>query len=212
MLDKLKHFGRREKEVHYTHEHVTDVLACRNYLIEVCRGLMLYGAPTYRLENIMMAASRRLGIEATYLYLPGCMVVSFQDSYATEVKLVKVNHGVDLGKFKDVVDVYKDVVHEPVLVNEGTERLKEIFGRKDKYDVWIRVLVFGLASVSVGPFAFGARPIDFPIIFLLGSLLGKSSLRVISGTCFLCSFLELFVASKHGLIGTENLLQYTHCH
>jgi hypothetical protein len=32
--------------------------------------------------------------------------------------------------------------------------------------------MYGLASATVGPFAFGARPIDMPIAFLLGSILG----------------------------------------
>jgi hypothetical protein len=34
------------------------------------------------------------------------------------------------------------------------------------------VFVYGLASATVGPFAFEARPIDMPVAFVLGSLLG----------------------------------------
>jgi uncharacterized membrane protein YjjP (DUF1212 family) len=44
--------------------------------------------------------------------------------------------------------------------------------KKNKYPVWLLILLHGLASTSVGPFAFGARPIDMPIAFLLGCLLG----------------------------------------
>ena len=40
------------------------------------------------------------------------------------------------------------------------------------------VLVYGLASATVGPFAFQARPIDMPIAFALGSLLGTLQLII----------------------------------
>jgi len=40
------------------------------------------------------------------------------------------------------------------------------------------VSMYGLASATVGPFAFGARPIDMPIAFFLGSILGTLQLVV----------------------------------
>jgi uncharacterized membrane protein YjjP (DUF1212 family) len=124
------------------------------------------------------------------------MLVSFEDSdtHTSEVKLVKENHGVDLGKFKDVFDVYKDVIHDVYSVNVATTQLDRIMGKKDKYNVWLRVLVFGLASVSVGPFAFGARPIDFPIIFLLGCLLGFLQLIVVPKSDQFQHVFEVFAA------------------
>lgn len=178
-VEKISHPGtvfkkpRLEDEIRIT-VHIAEVIARQKYLITLCRGLMLYGAPTHRLEEYMRASARVLQVDANFLYLPGCMIVSFDDpdTHTTEVKLVKENNGVDLGKFKDVFVVYKNVIHDVWGVDEASKELDEIFRKKDKHPVWLRVLVFGLASVAVGPFAFGARPIDFPIIFLLGCLLG----------------------------------------
>ncbi len=160
--------------------HIAEVLARQRYLLTLCRALMAYGAPTHRLEEYMRMSARVLQIEGQFLYLPGCMIVSFDDSnlHTTEVKLVKVSPGVDLGKFRDVFDIYKEVVHDLIGVEEAMQRLDEINKRPEKFNVWIKIIMYGLASAFVGPFAFGARPIDMPIAFVLGSVLGVLQLWV----------------------------------
>lgn len=119
-------------------------------------------------------SARVLEIEGSFLYLPGCMIVSFDDgaTHTTEVKLVRTGQGVDLGKLKDVHEIYKEVVHDVIGVDDAMPRLDQIMNRKPQYGPWAIVVVYGLASACVGPFAFGARPIDLPIAFFLGSLLG----------------------------------------
>ena len=184
-VDKIVHPGSVFKKTHVDDEirlnlEVAHILGRQQYLIKLCRGLMLYGAPTHRLEEYLKSSARVLQVDAHFLYLPSCMIISFDDPemHTTEVKLVRENQGVDLGKFKDVFLVYKNVIHGTWGMEEATKELDEIFDRKPKHPVWLRILVFGLASVAVGPFAFGARPIDFPIIFLLGCLLGILQLYI----------------------------------
>lgn len=128
----------------------------------------------------MRMSARVLEIDGQFLYIPGCMIVSFDDSatHTTEVKIVRTNQGVNLGKLRDVHEVYKEVVHDLIGVEEAVQRLDEINNRKDQYHPWVRVIVYGFASACVGPFAFGARPIDLPIAFLLGCLLGIMQLII----------------------------------
>jgi uncharacterized membrane protein YjjP (DUF1212 family) len=154
--------------------HIAQVLERQRYLLTLCRALMVYGAPTHRLEEYMRMSARVLQIEGQFLYLPGCMIVSFDDSdlHTTEVKLVKANQGVDLGKFRDTFDIYKEVVHDLIGVEEAMQRLNDIMKRPEKFNVWIKILMYGLASAFVGPFAFGARPVDMPVAFVLGCVLG----------------------------------------
>lgn len=160
--------------------HIAEVLARQRYLLKLCRALMVYGAPTHRLEEYMRMSARVLQIEGQFLYIPGCMIVSFDDSdlHTTEVKLVKANQGVDLGKFRDTHDIYKEVVHDLIGVEEAMQRLNEVMKRPEKFNVWIKILMYGLASAFVGPFAFGARPIDMPVAFVLGCILGLLQLWV----------------------------------
>ena len=200
-VDKIIHPGSVFKKTHPDDEigltmQVADILGRQQYLIKLCRGLMLYGAPTHRLEEYLKSSARVLQVDAHFLYLPSCMIISFDDLelHTTEVKLVRENQGVDLGKFKDVFLVYKNVIHNTWGPGEATKELDEIFDRKPKHPVWLRVLVFGLASVAVGPFAFGARPIDFPIIFLLGCVLGWLQLVVVPRSDQFQHVFEVFAA------------------
>ena len=122
----------------------------------------------------MRMSSRVLEIDGQFLYIPGCMLISFDDqsTHTTEVKIVRATQGVNLGKLRDTHEVYKEVVHDTIGVEEAMERLEEIIHKKDFYRPWFRVIIYGFASMCVGPFAFGARPIDMPVAFFLGCLLG----------------------------------------
>lgn len=95
------------------------------------------------------------------------MIISFDDTHThtTEVKIVRVPQGVDLGKLRDVHEIYKLVVHDLIGVDEAMSRLDAVVTRKHKYNRWVRVVTYGLAAVCVAPFAFQGRWIDMPIAF-----------------------------------------------
>ncbi|PSK60756.1 hypothetical protein B9Z65_906 [Elsinoe australis] len=163
----------KERQLRIT-VHIAETIARQRYLEKLCRALMEYGAPTHRLEEYMRMSARVLEIPLQVLYLPGSMIMSFDDpqTHTGQVRLVRTNQGLDLGKLRDVHELYKDVVHDRIGVEEATRRLQEITKRKQKFSKWLIILIYGFASASVGPFAFGARLIDLPIAFLLGSLVG----------------------------------------
>jgi uncharacterized membrane protein YjjP (DUF1212 family) len=146
----------------------------KTYLVNICRALMSYGAPTHRLEQYLTMSARVLQIESQFLYFPGFMLISFDDSstHTTEVKLVRSVQGVSLSKLRDTHQIYKEVVHDLIDVNEATARLKEVTERKDTYSPWTLVVVYGFASACVGPFAFSAGWSDLPVCFVMGCLVG----------------------------------------
>lgn len=146
----------------------------------MCKALMLYGARTHRLEEYMTATARAFEIEAQFLYISGCMFISFDDTttHTTEVKLVRLAQGIDPGKLKDVHRVYKEVIYDVISVEEATEQLDEVVAKKPKFYPWLRVLVFGLTSVTAAPFSFDARMIDLPLFFFFGCLVGFLQLLV----------------------------------
>ena len=214
----LSKFSKPRRDDEYKIKiHLAGTLARQNYLRRLCRALMMYGAPTHRLEEYMNMSARVLEIEAQFLYsksypctelepicmntankstVPGCMIVAFDDSsvHTSEVKLVRTAQGVDLGKLRDVHSIYKDVVHDRIGVEEASSRLEAIISRKAKFNVWLRVPVYGLASAMVGPFAFKARPIDLPFCFLLGCLLGWLQLVVSPGNELISNVFEIGAA------------------
>ncbi|KAJ5111545.1 hypothetical protein N7532_002080 [Penicillium argentinense] len=162
-----------EDEIRIT-VHIAELLSRQRYLIRLCRALMKYGAPTHRLEEYMRMTARVLEIDGQFLYIPGCMIISFDDTstHTTEVKVVRSSQGIDLGKLADVHEIYKEVIHDVIGVEEATQRLDTTMKRPSKFHILFLIFAHGCASASVGPFAFNARPIDIPIAFLLGCLLG----------------------------------------
>lgn len=155
-------------------KHIEENRLRQQYLLKLARCLMEYGAPSHRIEDYMKMSARVLETEAQFLYMPNCMIISFDDSatHTTEVKMVKCNQGVDLGKLRDVHNVYKEVVHDNIGVSEAIDQLSKIIDRPKKIRLAVLVLVHGLASATVGPFAFQARWIDLPMAFVLGCTVG----------------------------------------
>lgn len=150
------------------------ILARQRCIMQLCQALMQYGAPTHRLEEYMQMAAKVLAVDGQFFYLPGCMIMSFDSpiTRTAKVKLVSIMQGVDLGRLADTHNVYKNLVHGLIEVKEAIQELDDIMKRKPRFNKWILVLTYGLASAAVGPFAFDSRPIDMPICFFLGSLVG----------------------------------------
>lgn len=169
----------------------------------------------------MRMSAQVLDIEGQFLYIPGCMIVSFDDSTAhtTDVQIIRTSQGVDLGKLRDVHKIFKEVAHDIIGADQATQQLEEVMRRKIKYGPWLLVFVYGLASAFVGPFAFGARLIDLPISFLLGSTLGimqlilasksdlYSNIFEISAAVFTSFLARLFGTQFHGLFCFSALAQ-----
>ena len=150
---------RLEDEIRIT-VHIAETMSRQRYMVKLCRALMSFGAPTHRLEGkthlgcvlvygsrkaddewdpeYMKMTARVLEIDGQFLYLPGCMIISFDDAstHTTEVKLVRSAQGVDLGKLRDTHEIYKEVVHDIVGMEEATQRLDEVMKRKQKHPPW----------------------------------------------------------------------------
>lgn len=119
-------------------------------------------------------SARVLEIRAKFLYIPGCMLVSFEDpsTFTANVRLVRAENSIDLGKLHEMYLTYKAVLHDRIGASEGSQVLDDLAKKQAKYSPWVVVLFYGLASAFVGPFAFGARLIDLPIALILGCLIG----------------------------------------
>ncbi|KAF5098634.1 hypothetical protein D0Z00_001977 [Geotrichum galactomycetum] len=192
--------------------HIAEVLQRQRFILRLCRALMMFGAPTHRLEEYMMMTSRALEIDGQFLYIPGCMMVSFDDSstHTSEMQLVRCVQGVNLYKLNETHTIYKDVIHGNLRIDQALEQLEEQFTSKNLYPPWLCVLFFGFASVAVGPFAFGGRWHDMPISFLLGSSVGVLQTVVAPRSTLYNNVFEVtasiavsFLARAFGSIGSK---------
>lgn len=177
-------------------KHIATILARHQYIMQLCRTLMMYGAPTHRLEEYMTMTANVLEVKAQFLYIPGCMFMSFDDvlTRTADVKIIRVVQGLDLSRLAETHNVYKNVVHDVISLEQATEELDEIMKSTERYNKWLVILFMGLASVAVGPYAFSARPIDLPIIFILGLLVGFMQRFVAPASSTYANVLEVSAA------------------
>uniref|UniRef100_A0A060T7N1 ARAD1B20878p n=1 Tax=Blastobotrys adeninivorans TaxID=409370 RepID=A0A060T7N1_BLAAD len=169
---------RLEEQIRIT-VHIADVLQRQRFILRMCRALMLFGAPTHRLEEYMKMTSRVLEIDGQYLYIPGCMIAAFGDpsTHTSEMQLVRCVQGLNLSKLHEAHTIYKEVVHDIIGVEEASQRVDELLSSKNRYPKWMTIMFFGLAAAMVTPYAFGGWWVDLPIAFLVGCLVG--SLQII---------------------------------
>jgi uncharacterized membrane protein YjjP (DUF1212 family) len=174
LRNRKKSHLRQEDERRQITLQIAETLSRHMYLVKLCRALMMYGAPTHRLEVYMAMSARALGIEGQFLYLPGIMIMSFDDSHThtTEIRIIKVVQGLNLGRLHDVHGIYKEVSHDLLNVDEAATRLDDVVKQVDRFSTWSRVLLYGLSSALVAPFAFEGRYIDVPVAFALGCIVG----------------------------------------
>lgn len=148
------------------------------------------------MEEYMRTSARSLKMESEFLYMPGSMLCCYTDPVVqnTQLELVRQTQGVDLGKFKDIFTVYKCVIHAKYEPEEALHDIEDIQKRPDRFNNWFRIFAFGLAAVSVSPWAFQGRPIDFIPIFFLGSFLGFLQLSVVPHSDQFSHVFEVFAS------------------
>lgn len=127
--------------------------------------------------------------------------------------LNRTAQGLELGKLKDVHEIYKEVLHDVTGVDEAMNRLSKVMDSGDKYNKWLRVLGFGFAAATVAPFGFDGRIIDMPMCFILGCIVGYLQLVAAPASPIYNNVFEVgatiitsFIARGLGSIGGENPL------
>lgn len=154
--------------------HIADVLQRQRFILRIGRALMLFGAPSHRLEEYLVMIARVLEIDAQFLYMPGCMLVSFGDvtTHTSETKLLRVTQGLNLVKLDRTHAIYKKVIHDEMDLETAGESIDELLASKPMYNKYLSVLFFALATANFCVFSFGGWWWDIPITFWLGGLVG----------------------------------------
>lgn len=193
LAKKLKKKKRLAEEQLRITVHISDVLQRQRFIIRMCKALMLFGAPTHRLEEYMVMTSRVLEIDGQFLYFPGCMIVAFGDAATrtSEVHLVKCAQGVNLSKLSDTHKIYKGVVHDLIGVEEAASKLEDLLKQKNLYPPWMCVFIYGFGSAMVCTFAFSGYWYDIPIAFGVGLCVGYLQYYVSSMSALYSSVFEV---------------------
>jgi uncharacterized membrane protein YjjP (DUF1212 family) len=112
------------------------------------------------------------------------MIMSFDDATgcSKDVQIIRCSQNLNLAKLDEVHEIYEDVIHKRTALQDAITRLDELVESKEQFPRWLRILMYGLASAFIGPMSYGARPIDLPLIFVLGCIVGFCELVVAAGS------------------------------
>lgn len=173
--------------------HIADILQRQRFIIRMCRALMLYGAPTHRLEEYMVMTSRVLEIDGQFVYFPGTMIVAFGDAATrtSEVHLVKCAQGLNLSKLSDTHKIYKNVIHDLMGVEEATKRIDDLMSSRNLYNPLICMFLYAIGSASASTWAFGGGWLDIPATFGVGLIIGYLQYFLSSKSNLYSSFFEV---------------------
>lgn len=172
---KKRSRDKRKKEEIFITMHVAAILQRQEFLLKLSRALMMFGAPTHRIETQIQQTARVLEINCRCIYLPNLMLFAFGDdaTHTSETKFIKQAGGLDFTKLTDMHTIYWNVVHDKIGVSEASAQLDELMRRKPLIPLWPMVFIGGFCSsfISVGPMGFGGSFIDAVMAWPLGAFL-----------------------------------------
>ncbi|ODV93940.1 hypothetical protein PACTADRAFT_51686 [Pachysolen tannophilus NRRL Y-2460] len=183
--------------------HIAAILQRQRFILRMCKALMLYGAPTHRLEEYMVMTARVLEIDGQFIYFPGCMLVSFGDASTrtSEVQLVRCSQGLDLSRLHDVHKIYKAVVHDLMGVEEANAKIDDLLSRKPLYPPWVCVFIYGFSSAMVASWGFSGGWRDMPICFGIGTCVALIQFYVSTRSSLYSSVFEVTASIVVSFLG-----------
>ncbi|KAI0305019.1 hypothetical protein BC826DRAFT_1100753 [Russula brevipes] len=134
----------------------------KKFVLLLAKAFLTFGAPSHRVETQLFAAAEKLLIHASFAYIPGIIMVSFNDgeTRTTELHFVRSSGRIALSALNNVHDVYRDVFDDRAGVQDGIAALDRILRAPPLYPLIARCgLAFVCASV-ICPLAFGGSFID----------------------------------------------------
>ncbi|KAF9123512.1 hypothetical protein BGW39_008906 [Mortierella sp. 14UC] len=104
----------------------------QDLLIRLCKSLIRYGTPSHRIELAMEAMCKTFGIDDSFAFLPGLMMISFGDSdtHFSETHLIKCAQGFDMSRLAKVNKITQAVVYGDLEPAEALSGLKAINNEK----------------------------------------------------------------------------------
>lgn len=173
---------KRKKEEIFITMHVAAILQRQEFLLKLSRALMMFGAPTHRIETQIQQTARVLDINCRCIYLPNLMLFAFGDdtTHTSETKFIKQPGGLDLTKLTDMHSIYWNVIHDKIGVDEASQQLDELMRRKPLIGKFPMVIIGGFCSafICVGTQGFGGSFLDALVAFPLGMFLVFSQLAI----------------------------------
>ncbi|RPA87985.1 DUF1212-domain-containing protein, partial [Ascobolus immersus RN42] len=152
---------------------IKDLVKRQELITRIGQCLLWYGAPAYRVEEILEAVAQALFVPASFGYRIGrinCEFTELNGKSSMAVQILEAESW-NIKKLELVFRVFTDIVNNNISVDTAILEMEKIIEKND-LSRWIRIPVFAFAAASLGPFAFGGRWVDTVITSVLGLVVG----------------------------------------
>lgn len=152
---------------------IAEILTRQSFLIMMAKALILYGAPSHRIEETCALLARKMDVDASFALLPGLMTISFSDpeTHTSDTRHLRCTQGMDMYKLSEVYTIAWGVLHGKD-IEEANKSLEKVTVQPGYYPVWVTVMAWMTAAAFVAPLAFNGSWLDTLLAGLCGLLVG----------------------------------------
>ncbi|GBE79531.1 hypothetical protein BKA93DRAFT_830826 [Sparassis latifolia] len=195
-LRQMSYKARRKERMRIKIEfNITSVLNRQMFLMRLAKALMIFGAPSHRIESQLLSAARILEVDAEFIHIPGVIICSFgdQDTKTSEMHFVKCAGRLALGSLHEVHQIYRTVVHDEISAKKATEQLNVLLDSKPLYGAIFRSSLAFFISALICPLAFGGSFLDMWIAGAGATILSIMQIGVASKSQLYANVFEITV-------------------
>lgn len=147
---------------------------------------MLFGSPSHRLESQLKATAVVLDVDAEFVHMPNIVIASFGDidTKTSQTHFIKVNGNLQLGRLHSIHNIYRQVVHDELGVEQATMQLNKMMKSPPLFGTLGKTVLAALCTALICPLAFGGSFVD---------------MLVAAGEGALLSYLQFGVASRNAM-------------
>ncbi|KAF9118444.1 hypothetical protein BGX30_004563, partial [Mortierella sp. GBA39] len=152
---------------------IAEILTRQSFLIMIAKALILYGAPSHRIEETCALLARKMEVDASFALLPGLMTISFSDpeTHTSDTRHLRCTQGMDMYKLSKVYKIAWGVLHGKG-VEEANRALERVTIEPGYYPVWVTVMSWMTTAAFVAPLAFNGSWLDTALAGLCGLVVG----------------------------------------
>lgn len=140
------------------------------FILRLAEALHRYGTPAHRLEDVMTALCRRLGIEGRFFSTPTAIFASFGPPQALRTCLIRIEPGdFDMERLSLLDALTGDVIRGGRTPESGAVLVERILARPERYPPWLRLLCHAVSGAAAAVlFRGSARETLFAAIISTG--------------------------------------------
>lgn len=151
----------------------------RQFLVNLAHALLYFAAPSHQILKQLDMVAGALGVEVEIVHVPTLIMMTLSDGNIApkQTRFIRANGRIALSSLEQVHAIVREVSHDQVSCDTGSELLDEILSAKPIYNTYERcILSFLCASIICGT-AFGGSPIELGFGGLCSAFLTFASLR-----------------------------------